>query len=425
MKAVYELKENSGAELSVTVTGEKWQQAQKKAFNKIKNDIEIPGFRKGKAPEAKVRQLINDQQIWYDAIDLIAQEALEFGLKQYEDIILVDRPALDVQAMTSDEVTLKFLLTVYPEVKLGNYKNIEYKQSKVSVTKKMVEEEIAKLQQNNSLEVLKEEGAVENGDIAIIDFEGFVDGEEFEGGKGTEYPLEIGSNTFIPGFEEQIIGMETGEEKDINVTFPEEYAAEVAGKPAVFKVKVEGIKVKKLPELNDEFVDELEIKDVKTIDELEKHIRKDIKERKMRQAEEEATNSLLDGICEVCEVEIPEVMITSEVDDTYNQYVQRLQAQGISIDMYFQITGMNEENFKLNLKDEAEKKVRVRLVLEAIGKDLGISVTEVELEEEYKTMSEQYQMEVEQIKQYIPAEYLAEDVKMKKTLEALKGNNAE
>ena len=290
----------------------------------------------------------------------------------------------------------------------------------------MVEEKNCQMQQkNNSFEVLKEEGAVENGDIAVIDFEGFIDDEPFEGGKATEYPLEIGSGSFIPGFEEQIIGMNIGEEKDIDVTFPKEYAAEVAGKPAVFKVKLEGIKVKQLPELNDDFVEELEIEGVKTVEELTKHIRSDIRERKLQQAEEEATNALLDGICETCEVEIPEAMINSEVEDTYNQYAQRLQAQGISIDMYFQITGMTKEDFKLNLKEEAEKKVRVRLALEAIGKDLGISATKEELEEEYKTMSEQYQMEVEQIKQYIPAEYLAEDVKMKKTLEALKGNKAE
>ncbi|HQA85381.1 MAG: trigger factor [Erysipelotrichia bacterium] len=425
MKAIYELKEKSSAELVVTITGEKWQKAQKKAFNKIKNDTEIPGFRKGKAPEAKVRQVVSEQSIWYDAIDLIAQEALEFGLNEYKDIKLVDRPALDVQAMTSDEVTLKFLLTIYPEVKLGDYKAIEYKPARVSVTKKMVEEEITRLQQSNSIEVLKEEGVVENGDIAVIDFEGFIDGEAFEGGKGTEYPLEIGSGSFIPGFEEQIIGMVTGEEKDIEVTFPKEYAADVAGKPAVFKVKVEGIKVKKLPELDDEFVEELDIENVKTVDELEKHIRNDIRERKLQEAEEEATNALLDGICEVCEVEIPEAMINSEVEDTYKQYAQRLQSQGISIDMYFQITGTNQDDFKLNLRDEAEKKVRVRLVLEAIGTDLNISATQEELEEEYKTMSEQYQMEVEQIKQYIPAEYLAEDVKMKKTLEALKGKKTE
>ena len=425
MKAVYELKENSSAELLVTVDGDKWQQAQKKAFNKIKNDIELPGFRKGKAPEAKVRQVVGEQQIWYDAIDLVAQEALEYGLDQYKDIRLVARPSLDVQAMTSNEVTLKFLLTIYPEVRLGDYKAVEYKPAKVTVTKKMVEEEIARLQQSNSIEVLKEEGTVEDGDIAVIDFEGFIDGEAFEGGKGTEYPLEIGSGSFIPGFEEQLIGMKTGEEKDINVTFPEDYAADVAGKDAVFKVKVEGIKVKQLPELDEDFVEELEIENVKTVADLEKHIRNDIRERKTQQAEEEATNALFDELCEVCKVEIPEAMIDAEVEDTFNQYAQRLQSQGVSIDTYFQITGMTKEDFKVNLRGEAEKKVRIRLVLEAIGTDMAISVSKEELEEEYKTMSEHYQMEVEQIKQYIPAEYLAEDVKMKKTLEALKGKKTE
>ncbi|HQB32161.1 MAG TPA: trigger factor, partial [Erysipelotrichaceae bacterium] len=393
MKAVYELKENSSAELLVTVDGDKWQQAQKKAFNKIKNDIELPGFRKGKAPEAKVRQVVGEQQIWYDAIDLVAQEALEYGLDQYKDIRLVARPSLDVQAMTSNEVTLKFLLTIYPEVRLGDYKAVEYKPAKVTVTKKMVEEEIARLQQSNSIEVLKEEGTVEDGDIAVIDFEGFIDGEAFEGGKGTEYPLEIGSGSFIPGFEEQLIGMKTGEEKDINVTFPEDYAADVAGKDAVFKVKVEGIKVKQLPELDEDFVEELEIENVKTVADLEKHIRNDIRERKTQQAEEEATNALFDELCEVCKVEIPEAMIDAEVEDTFNQYAQRLQSQGVSIDTYFQITGMTKEDFKVNLRGEAEKKVRIRLVLEAIGTDMAISVSKEELEEEYKTMSEQYQME--------------------------------
>ncbi|HPW53887.1 MAG TPA: trigger factor, partial [Erysipelotrichaceae bacterium] len=395
MKAVYELKENSSAELLVTVDGDKWQQAQKKAFNKIKNDIELPGFRKGKAPEAKVRQVVGEQQIWYDAIDLVAQEALEYGLDQYKDIRLVARPSLDVQAMTSNEVTLKFLLTIYPEVRLGDYKAVEYKPAKVTVTKKMVEEEIARLQQSNSIEVLKEEGTVEDGDIAVIDFEGFIDGEAFEGGKGTEYPLEIGSGSFIPGFEEQLIGMKTGEEKDINVTFPEDYAADVAGKDAVFKVKVEGIKVKQLPELDEDFVEELEIENVKTVADLEKHIRNDIRERKTQQAEEEATNALFDELCEVCKVEIPEAMIDAEVEDTFNQYAQRLQSQGVSIDTYFQITGMTKEDFKVNLRGEAEKKVRIRLVLEAIGTDMAISVSKEELEEEYKTMSEHYQMEVE------------------------------
>ena len=424
MKAVYEKFENSSALLKVTVDGQQWTDAQAKAKKKVAQNIQVPGFRKGHVPANMIDRYINNREVMLEAAENVAQHGLEYGLGEYPEIRLVDRPGLDIEEISEEAVTLKFLLSTYPEVKLGDYKAVEFKPAKVTVTKKEVDAEIKRLQEKNATEVLKEEGKVEKGNIAVIDFEGFVNGEAFEGGKGTDYPLEIGSGSFIPGFEEQLIGMETNEEKDVNVTFPEQYVKELAGKDATFKVKVNGIKEKVLPELNDEFVSELDEfgDDIKTVDDLTKHIKKNMKDQKTAEAEEQATNNLLDGLCDCCKVDIPEVMIERELDDTYRNYEARLQQQGIGMDMYLQIMGQTKDSFRASLKDEAEKKVRIRLILEAIGDDLGIKPTEEELEAEYKAMSEQYKMEVEKIKELIPADYLSEDVKMQKTLDTLKKN---
>ena len=221
MKAVYEVKENSTAELVVTVDGEQWSKALDKAFKKIAATVELKGFRKGKAPESMVKKVVSDKQVEYEAVDLVAQEALTYGLDENKEVVLEDRPQLDVESTSQSEAVLKFILTVKPEVKLGDYKSVEYKVEKEEITEEKVNEQIETLRNQHSEEILKEEGTIENGNIAVIDFEGFIDGVAFDGGKGTEYPLEIGSHSFIEGFEEQLIGMSTDEEKDINVTFPE------------------------------------------------------------------------------------------------------------------------------------------------------------------------------------------------------------
>ena len=422
MKALYELKENCKAELRVTVDGDEWKKANEKAFKKVANNVQLKGFRKGKAPLDLVRKSVSQREIWMEAIDQAAQEALNYGLEQYPDIRLIDRPGLDVEGISEEEAKLVFLLTVYPQVTLGDYKAVEYKEDKVSVLKKDVDREIENIRAQHAEEVLKEEGKVENGNIAVIDFEGFKDGVAFEGGKGVEYPLEIGSGSFIPGFEEQIVGMETEEEKDINVTFPENYGvAELAGQPVVFHVKVDGIKEKVLPELNDEFVAEVNIaEDVKTVDELTKHIKEQMKTQRKAEAEEKATNKLLDDLCEVCKVEIPEIMIADETENTFNDYSNRIMQQGLNMDMYYRIMGTDEKGFKEQLRPEAEKKVRIRLILEAIGSDMNIEVKDEEVAEEYEAMAKQYGMEVDKIKELVPDTYLTDDLKMGKTLEALK-----
>ncbi len=420
MKAVYEKNENM-IELKVTVDGEQWEKALKKANAKAVSSLEIKGFRKGKVPASLAAAYINADAVRMDAAEKLAQEAFEFGLDENKDIKFVGKATFDFDVLTDELAVLKYTMEAYPEVTLGDYQSVEYKLEPVEVTEDEVNEQIEQLRSRNAEEVLKEEGTVEDGDIAVIDFEGFMDGVAFEGGKGTEYPLEIGSGSFIPGFEEQIIGMVTDEEKDINVTFPEDYAADLAGKDATFKVKVCGIKVKELPELTDEFVVESGYDDdVTTVEQLKSAIMEKLTKDKSDKAEADATDNLLTGICEVCPVTIPEVMIDDEVEDTYNNYEARLAQQGISMDMYFQITGTDEQMLRDNIRPQAEEKVRVRLVLEAIGKDLGIEATEEELAEEYEAMAQQYQMDVEEVKRYVPVEYLTDDVTMRKTLDSLK-----
>ncbi len=381
MKAVYEVKENSTAELVVTVDGEQWSKALDKAFKKIAATVELKGFRKGKAPESMVKKVVSDKQVEYEAVDLVAQEALTYGLDENKEVVLEDRPQLDVESTSQSEAVLKFILTVKPEVKLGDYKSVEYKVEKEEITEEKVNEQIETLRNQHSEEILKEEGTIENGNIAVIDFEGFVDGVAFDGGKGTEYPLEIGSHSFIEGFEEQLIGMATDEEKDINVTFPENYAAELAGKPATFHVKVDGIKVKQLPELNDEFVAELEMgEEVKTVEDLKNHVKEDLQKNADAKAEREAEDAYLTKLIEVCPVEVPEVMINRKVEDLYEEQSYSMTQNGISMDTFLQITGQKVEDYKERIKPQAEERIKVELILEAIGKDMKIEVTDEDIE---------------------------------------------
>lgn len=426
MKAVYEVKENSTAELVVTVDGEQWSKALDKAFKKIAATVELKGFRKGKAPESMVKKVVSDKQVEYEAVDLVAQEALTYGLDENKEVVLEDRPQLDVESTSQSEAVLKFILTVKPEVKLGDYKSVEYKVEKEEITEEKVNEQIETLRNQHSEEILKEEGTIENGNIAVIDFEGFIDGVAFDGGKGTEYPLEIGSHSFIEGFEEQLIGMATDEEKDINVTFPENYAAELAGKPATFHVKVDGIKVKQLPELNDEFVAELEMgEEVKTVEDLKNHVKEDLQKNADAKAEREADDAYLTKLIEVCPVEVPEVMINRKVEDLYEEQSYSMTQNGISMDTFLQITGQKIEDYKERIKPQAEERIKVELILEAIGKDMKIEVTDEDIENEYTKVAESYGMEVDKVKQLVNKEYLSEGLVINKTLEALKNPKAE
>lgn len=425
MKAVYEVKENSLAELTVTVDGEKWNDALAKAYKKLAANVEIKGFRKGKAPEFRIRQVLG-QQIQYEAVDLVAQDALNYGLDENKDIVLEDRPMLDIISVDDNAAVLKFVLTIKPEVKLGDYQNVYYTVEHKEVEESDVEKQIEQLRQQNSEEVLKEEGTVEDGNIAVIDFEGFVDGVAFEGGKGTEYPLEIGSHSFIEGFEEQLVGMKTNEEKDIEVTFPENYVADLAGKKATFHVKVDGIKEKHLPELNDEFVVDLAMgEEVKTVEDLKKNLKEKLQKDADAQADKKAEDEFLDKLCEVCTVDIPEVMVKRKNDELFEEQSYSLLQNGINMDSFLKMIGQTAEEYKERLKPQSEQRVKIRLILEAIGKDMKIEVTDEEVEDEYNSVAKMYQMDVEKVKQLIGKEDIVETVLVDKTFDTIKNRKAE
>lgn len=420
MSSKWELKEKSTGELVATVEGDVWKSAQKKAFNKIKKNINIPGFRKGQAPAALIKKQVPVQNILLDAVDEVANKVLTDGVEEH-NLWLVARPQLSIDEINEEKVILKFICAVKPEVKLGEYKNLPIKKKATRVTQKEVDAEVERLQQRYAEMEIKEEGAVENGDTAVIDFEGFKDGVAFDGGKGKDYPLEIGSGSFIPGFEEQIVGMNKGETKDVEVTFPENYgASDLAGQPAVFKVTVKEIKVKVLPEANDELVKEAKIKDVETLEDYRAYIKKNLSESKDRENEENFTNELLTKIVENAEVEIPDAMIDSETDQMVNEFKQRLSGQGFTLEQFVQVTGQSEDAIRNEMRTDAEKKVNVRLVLEAIAEAENFEISDEEVEAELKGIADQYGMPLEQVKQLISNDAVSYDLRQRKALELIK-----
>ena len=395
MSSKWELKEKSTGELVATVEGEDWKQAQKKAFNKIKKNINIPGFRKGQAPAALIKKQIPAQNILMDAVEAVANDVLSDGVEEHK-LVLVDRPELRIDEINEEKVILKFICAVKPEVKLGDYKGLPIKKKATRVTQKDIDAEVERLQQRYADMVVKEEGNVESGDTAVIDFEGFKDGVAFDGGKAESYPLEIGSGAFIPGFEDQLIGMAKEETKDINVTFPEDYqVAELAGQPVVFKVTVHEIKTKVLPEANDELIKEAKIKDVETMEDYRAYVKKNLSERKDRENEENFTNELLEKVVANAEVEIPDAMIERETDEMVREITQRLSAQGFTLEQFAQVTGQDEEKIRAEVRQDAEKKVRVRLVLEAVAEAEQFEISDEEIDAELKAIADQYSMQIE------------------------------
>lgn len=420
MGSKWELKEKSTGELVATVEGETWKSAQKKAFNKIKGNINIPGFRKGQAPVALIKKQVPVQNILMDAVEEIANQVLSESVEEH-DLWLVARPTLSIDEINEEKVILKFICAVKPEVKLGEYKNLPVKKKATRVTQKEIDAEVERLRERYADMEIKEDGAVENGDTAVIDFEGFKDDVAFEGGKGEDYPLEIGSGSFIPGFEEQLIGMSKGESRDINVTFPENYgAADLAGQPAVFKVTVKDIKCKVLPEANDELVKEAKIKDVETLEDYRAYMKKSLSENKERENEENFTNELLTKIVENAEVEIPDAMIDSETDQMVNEFKQRLSAQGFTLEQFAAVTGQDEEIIRGEMRKDAEKKVNVRLVLEAIAEAEDLTVSDEDIDAELQGIADQYGMPLEQVKQLISNDAVSYDLRQRKALELIK-----
>lgn len=424
MNSTWELKEKSTGELKVTIEGEAWETAKKKALNKIAKNANIPGFRKGKVPTAMIKKQFGEKAILAEAADACANEAFQTAIKEH-NIVLVDRATMDIETLEADKIVYVFTCTVKPEVKLGEYKNLAVSKNVAEVTDADVDAEVAKLAEKKAELVLKEEGTVANGDTAVIDFEGFKDGIPFEGGKGENYPLVIGSGAFIPGFEEQVLGMGIEETKDLNVTFPENYgAAELAGQPVVFKVTVHEIKTKVLPELNDELVKGAEIEGVETVEAYREYTRNNLVNKAEVEADRNFENDILTAVCEAAEIEIPEAMIKDETDRLVNDFAQRLAQQGFSLEQFMQMTGQTEENVRAEMRLDAESKVKVTLVLEAIAKAENLEASEEDLNNEYAKLASMYGMEVENIKMYISADMLADDIKNRKALDFIKENVA-
>lgn len=424
MNSTWELKEKSTGELKVTIEGEAWETAKKKALNKIAKNANIPGFRKGKVPTAMIKKQFGEKAILAEAADACANEAFQTAIKEH-NIVLVDRATMDIETLEADKIVYVFTCTVKPEVKLGEYKNLAVSKNVAEVTDADVDAEVAKLAEKKAELVLKEEGTVANGDTAVIDFEGFKDGIPFEGGKGENYPLVIGSGAFIPGFEEQVLGMGIEETKDLNVTFPENYgAAELAGQPVVFKVTVHEIKTKVLPELNDELVKGAEIEGVETVEAYREYTKNNLVNKAEAEADRNFENDILTAVCEAAEIEIPEAMIKDETDRLVNDFAQRLAQQGFSLEQFMQMTGQTEEKVRAEMRLDAESKVKVTLVLEAIAKAENLEASEEDLNNEYAKLASMYGMEVENIKMYISADMLADDIKNRKALDFIKENVA-
>ncbi|WP_042345539.1 trigger factor [Bacillus massiliigorillae] len=424
MSAKWEKLEGNRGVLTVEVAADKVSEGLDAAFKKVVKQINVPGFRKGKMPRQMFEQRFGVESLYQDALDFILPEAYANAVVE-AGIDPVDRPEIDVENMAKGEtLVFKATVTVKPEVKLGEYKGLEVEAVSVEVTEEDVNNELAKMQQRFAELVVKEEGKAENGDTVVIDFEGFVDGEAFEGGKAENYSLELGSNSFIPGFEEQVVGLEAGQEKDIEVSFPAEYhAAELAGKPAVFKIKLHEIKTKQLPELDDEFAKDAD-EEVETLAALKEKTQKNLEESKKVEAENTVRDSVLEQASANAEIDVPEVMVETEVDRMVQEFEQRLSMQGMNLELYFQFSGQDEAALKGQMKEEAEKRVRMNLVLEAIVKAENIEVSEEDVNAEIAKMAEMYNMDVENIKKALGSlEGLQADLAVRKAVDFLVENS--
>ncbi len=409
-------------EIEVTVAPETFVEATKSAYMKQRKNIQIPGFRKGKATQGMIEKVYGENAFYEDALEIVFPVAVQEAIDEAE-LRVVDQPYdLDVATMSKAEgVEMKMKLTTYPEVKLGKYKGLKAEYPETEATDEDVEQELKNMQERNSRLVTVEDRAAEMGDTAEIDFEGFVDGEAFEGGKGENFPLELGSGQFIPGFEEQVAGHNIDEDFDVNVTFPEEYEPSLAGKDAVFKCKIHEIKHKELPELDDDFAKDVD-DEVDTLDDLKEKLKKQISERKSETAATEYENALVDLVIDGMEAEIPECMNEQKLDELVQDYGYRMQMQGLDMNVYLQYLGQTMEQFKEQFRESAEKQVKIALALEAIVKEENIEASDEDIDEQVKKLAEQYDMEADKIKELVPADQLTQDIKTHKAIDFIVEN---
>ena len=390
--------ENNTVTLKITVGSEAFENACKQAYNKNKGQFNIPGFRKGKATRAVIEKMYGEGVFFEDAIDIVFPEAYRNAVEELK-LEVIDRRSLDIEEIgKGKDLVMVINVQVKPEVKLGEYKGLEVKQVSAEVTEEDVETEINKMQEQNARMVTVEDRPVSDKDSILLNFCGSVDGVEFEGGKAENYSLVVGSNTFIPGFEEQLIGMNTGDSKDVVVTFPEDYHSEdLKGKEAVFAVEINEIKEKQLPQVDDEFVKDTT--EFETLEELKNDIRTKAAESKKKSAEDAMKNEVVEKLAENIEVEIPEVMVKNEVDNMLKDFENNLRYQGMDLNTYYQYTGTSKEILEDQMKEDAEKRVRISLAVDAVSKSEGVEATEEDMEAEYKKMADIYKLEVEKIKE--------------------------
>ena len=426
MKATWEKIEKNLVVLDVEVETDQVTAALDKAFKKVVNKVNVPGFRKGKVPRPMFEKRFGVESLYQDAVDILLPDAYAGAIDE-TGITPVDRPEIEVEQFAKGE-TFKFKakVIVKPEVTLGDYKGLEVPAAEAQVADEDVTAELERLQQRHAELVVIDEGQVEQGDTTVIDFDGYVDGEAFEGGKSERYTLEIGSGSFIPGFEEQLVGMNIGDFKDVEVTFPESYHAEqLAGKAAVFKVKLHEIKRKNLPALDDEFAKD--VSEFDTLEEYKEDLKKNLLENKQKEAEQAREVAVVDKATELADVEIPEVMVENETGHMLKDFENRLRSQGMNLDLYYQFSGQDEAALRSQMQGDAEKRVRNNLVLEAIAKAEGIEVSEDELTEELEKLAQAYNRPAEEIREIFTSngnlENMKDDLSLRKTIQFLVENS--
>ncbi|MFS0672966.1 trigger factor [Ornithinibacillus sp. 179-J 7C1 HS] len=425
MSVKWEKKEGNEGVLTFEVSAEEFETALDKAFKKVVKTVQVPGFRKGKMPRPIFEKRFGVEALYQDAVDIVLPEAYTKAVQE-SGIEPIDQPSIDIEQIERGQ-TLVFTadVTVKPEVKLGEYKGLEVEELDATVTDEDVDNELQQLRERHAELVVKEEGSVVEGDTVVMDFEGFLDGEAFEGGKGENHSLEIGSGQFIPGFEEQLIGKEVGVETEIKVTFPEDYHAEdLAGKEATFKVTIHEIKTKELPELDDEFAKDVD-DEVETLEALKAKKREELEAEKKQTAENAKREELINKASDNAEVEVPEVMVETELDRMMREFEQRLQMQGMTLDLYYQFSGQDENALKEQMREDAGKRVKTNLTLEAIVKAENLEVTDEDVNAELENMASMYGVDTAQLTQMLGGntEAIKEDLLFRKAIDFLVDNS--
>ena len=417
-------KENKNIhEIEIKIDGDAWIEALDKAFKEKSKDAKVDGFRKGKVPRDIYEKNFGKESLWLTAADVVLQDAYTKAMEESK-LIPVVQPDVNLKNISDEEVEFTFKIVTKPDVTVKKYKGLNIKPEKVEVTKEEIEHELSHVLERYT-ELVTKEGKVENGDVAVIDFEGFKDGEAFDGGKGENYSLEIGSNTFIPGFEEQVIGMEVGEEKDLNVTFPEDYGVkDLKGAPVVFKVKVNEIKAKQTRELDEDFFEDLGLEGVDSKEKLEEEIEKTIKAQKEMDAENKYIDTILEEVSKNVEVDIPEEMVNEEIDRLKKRFEEQMKMQGVSLDLYYQFTKSTEEDLRNQLEKEAYSNVLYRLMLEEIMTIEKIEVSAEDAEKEAENLASKYQVSKEEfLANFGGIDMIKYDLEMRKTIDLLKEEN--